>query len=80
MSKFKTEFYNASSGVVFTVAWDSEEEYLLGKAFLQKLVGGPAGRADLDQPDFYYFENDQQRDALYAFRKTLKARKREPGA
>jgi hypothetical protein len=71
------EFYNASSGVVFLLSWDNEEEYLLGKAFLKDLVGGSAGRTELhpDKPEFYYLENDQQRDALYAFRRALKKRK-----
>ena len=73
MSKFKMEFYNAASGVVFILSWRDEKEFRMGQEFLRELVGGPAGRigSHPDQPDFYYLKNEQERDALYAFRQKL---------
>ncbi len=77
MPKYEMEIYNASSGVVLTLSWDSEVEYLQGKAFLKELVGGRVGQAELrpGELEFYYLENDQQRDALYEFMRTLKKHK-----
>jgi hypothetical protein len=54
MPKFRIGCYNASSGVVITFAWDDEDEYLRSKAFLQKLVGGPAGQSNPEDPESYY--------------------------
>ncbi len=75
MSKFKIEFYHAPSGVLVTIPWDSEDDYLKGKAFLKELVGGPVPASDPTLPEFYHFESDRQRDAFYDFLHTMKARK-----
>lgn len=77
MSKHKMQFYNASSGVVFTLSWADEREYRLGRDFLQKLVGPSLGRVELhpDKPDFYYLEGDAQCDALFDFWKSLRAKR-----
>jgi hypothetical protein len=72
MPKHRIECYNASSGVVVTFAWDDEDDYLRSKAFLRQLVGSPAGQSDPLSPEFYCFENDQQRDAFYTFLRGLK--------
>lgn len=76
MSKHKMEIYNASSGVVLTLSWDSEAEFLQEKAFLKRLVGGRVGQSELGpgELEFNYLENDEQRDALYEFRRGLKSR------
>lgn len=72
MPKRRIECYNASSGVVISFAWDNEDEYLRSKAFLENLVGGPAYQSDAKAPESYYFENDQQLDAFYTFRRALR--------
>ena len=76
MSRFKSEYYNSSSGVVVTLVWGSEEEYNLGSAFLRELAGEPmkpVGRPNA--PDFYYLKTKQQATALYAFLRQLKHRR-----
>ncbi len=77
MSKYKMDIYNASSGVVMTLSWANEAEFLEGKAFLKTLVGGRVGQSELapGELEFYYLENDQQLDALYEFRRALKSRR-----
>jgi hypothetical protein len=80
MSKLKTEIYTASTGVEMTLSWNNEEEYSSGRAFLQKLVGGPMGRNDRhpDKPECYYLENERQLEALLAFRHELRGRRSRP--
>ena len=75
MPKFKMEIYNAQTGVEFGVSWKDEREFLLAKAFLKELVGGPAGRNEFgaDKPEFYYFETKEQLAALLAFQRTLRS-------
>jgi hypothetical protein len=73
MSGFLMEIYNAESGIEFGLRWNDEQEYLLAQAFLKELVGGPCGRNEYhpDKPEFYYLENNRQRDALLAFQRKL---------
>ncbi len=61
MSKLKMEIYTASTGVEMTLSWTNEEEFSLGKAFLEKLVGGSMERNEFhpDKPECYYPENKQ---------------------
>lgn len=37
------DFYNAESGVQFTLEWRNEDEYALGKKFLRSLLGEEGG-------------------------------------
>lgn len=73
MSQFTMQFYNASSGVSFDVTWRDEEEFRSATAFLRGLLGDGFGpmTSDLDKIPFYYFENNEQRDALFAFQRKL---------
>jgi hypothetical protein len=58
MPEFLTEFYDRSTGVNFFLGWADEQQYLAGKAFLDRLTGGSVGRtANPDWPDFYILEN-----------------------
>lgn len=74
MSEFLMEFYNAQSGVQFTLQWKDENEFLQGKAFLKQLLGDGFGPStlELDKPPFYYLENDELFDALLEFRRELR--------
>lgn len=71
MSSLMMEFYNAATGVEFSVTWKDEEEFRRAKAFLAALVGPPAGRGTLDESEYYYFETDEQCRALFRFQREL---------
>jgi hypothetical protein len=74
MSILMMDFYNAESGVQFTLEWRNEAEYALGKEFLKNLLGDEGG-ASAHEPGripFYYLKNDQDRDALLDFRRELR--------
>jgi hypothetical protein len=77
VSRFKMEIYTVHNGVLMTIAWANEEEFRLGQAFLKELVGGSCGRTtfDPDNTEFYCFENKQQLDALFDFRRDLRSRR-----
>ncbi len=75
MRRFKTIFYNYTSGVEFTMSWANEQEYLEGKGFLDALTGGSIGRHKLDQPDFYILETREQFDAMLEFRRKLREKR-----
>ncbi len=76
MSKFKMEFYNTESGVMFDVNWADESEYLSAKVFLQDLLGGPVPNVgEPDKPPFYMIETLQQRDAFFAFQGELRKKR-----
>jgi hypothetical protein len=72
MARFKTTFYDYSTGVEFTMPWPNEEQYLKGKTFLDELTSGSAIRRQPDQPDYYVLETEQQCKALLEFRKRLR--------
>lgn len=74
MSTFIMDFYNAASGAQFTLRWRNEEEFLLGKAFLKSLLGddGGSGARERGSVPFYCLKNDQDRDALFDFRRELR--------
>jgi hypothetical protein len=71
---FLMEFYAPPHGVVVTFDCRTELNYLRVKVFLQALVGGPCSPGDTERidPIFYYIENEQQKDALYDFLRTLR--------
>jgi hypothetical protein len=60
------------------IAWASQEDYQLGQAFLKDLVGGSSGHRELhsDKLEFYYLETKQQLDALFDFRRALRAKRK----
>jgi hypothetical protein len=74
MSTLLMDFYHVSTGAVFTLRWRNEQEYLLGKAFLKKLLGEDGG-SSVHEPGrvpFYSLETEQQYDALFDFRRALR--------
>jgi cytosine/adenosine deaminase-related metal-dependent hydrolase len=73
MTSLKMEFYK--QGVVFQWTWRNQEEYQAAKAFLEKFLGYPASA--VGEVDFFYFENEEQFDALREFRRELEAGKRD---
>ena len=74
MSTLTMDFYNAESGVQFTLEWRNEAEYALGKEFMKNLLGGETGSSvhKSGSVAFYYLRNDQDRDALLDFRRQLR--------
>jgi hypothetical protein len=78
MSELIMDFYYYPTGVVSTLRWRNEEEYRQGKAFLKELLG-PEGGVGVDEPGrvpSYYLETEQQRDALYDFRRMLREKQK----
>lgn len=74
MSELIMDFYYYPTGVVFTLRWRNEDEYLQGKTFLNELLG-PGGGVGVNEPGrvpSYYLENEQQHDALMDFRRALR--------
>ena len=76
-ASYEMEIYLAASGVEMTLLWPSQEGYRLGREFMSKMGAGPISRSPdrVGDPEYYYLENDQQSEALSAFRKALKKRK-----
>jgi hypothetical protein len=73
MRALKTTFYRASNGVQFTVSWDDEAEFLAAREFLHRLTGGLLDtHRDLD---FCFLSNDEQYEAIYAYRRELERAK-----
>jgi hypothetical protein len=74
MSNFLMEFYTPPHGVVVTFDCRTELNYLRVKVFLQHLVGGPCSQDEPERPDpiLYYIENEQQKEALFSFLRTLR--------
>jgi hypothetical protein len=74
MSRFKIEFYNATSGVVFEKSWSNEKDYQKARAFLQDRLGDPAGTAP-GEPVFYYIATKEQLEAVHALRHLFRPQK-----
>lgn len=76
MPKLKMDIYTVTTGVEMTLSWANEEEYRLGKKFLTDMgtACGQSSERNVDKPEFFYLQNEQQLDALFAFRKKLKKR------
>jgi hypothetical protein len=66
------EFYTAATGVEFSVTWKDAEEFGRAKTFLTELAGPPAGRATPGEPEYYYFETEEQCRALFRFQRELR--------
>ena len=69
MSEFKTRFYEDWTGVEFTLRWRNQDDYLAARRFLEGLLGGPA--STIAGHDYFVLDNEQQFDALFAFRREL---------
>lgn len=74
MRKFKTTFYDRATGVEFSVLWENQEQFARGIAYLNGLTGGSYGtiKSDPDRPDLYVLETEQQRDAIFEFRRRMR--------
>jgi hypothetical protein len=69
MPGFKTFFYKDWCGVEVEWRWTREDHYLAARQFLENLLGGPASA--VEGGGFFLLENEQQYDALVAFRREL---------
>lgn len=71
----KMDIYTQATGVQMTLAWRNEDEYQLGKKFLID-VGAlyfPSGEEPRrDKPEFFCFENREQLESLFEFRRSLR--------
>jgi len=77
ISELLMDFYNAESGVQFTLEWKNEAEYVLGMKFLKDLLGneGTSSARESGHVPFYYLKNEQDCDALLEFRSQLREEK-----
>jgi hypothetical protein len=80
MSDFKMDVYTASSGVEMTLTWESEEEFRLGKAFLEQLLDGDSSFLIIEEGKipFCYLRDREQLLALHDFRRELRNRRSQP--
>jgi hypothetical protein len=74
MQKYKMDIYTVTTGVQMTLSWDTGEEYQLGKKFLTDMGAAcsQSGKANTGKPEFFYLQNEQQLESLFAFRQKLK--------
>jgi hypothetical protein len=72
-SKFQMDIYN-STGVELTYDWRTDENFAQATRFLKDMVGGPtsADPGNPDKPRFYYFETQQEDEALREFMRRLR--------
>jgi hypothetical protein len=75
MADFKTILYKDWTGAHFEWRWSRQDHYLAARKFLETLLGGPA--SPVEGGDFFLLENEQQYDALIAFRRELERRERD---
>jgi hypothetical protein len=69
MAPFTTILYKDWTGVEVRWTWRTKARFLAARKFLEELLGGPA--SPVDEADFFLIENEQQYDALLAFRRKL---------
>jgi hypothetical protein len=69
MGAFTTILYKDWTGVEVRWNWRTKAHFLAARRFLEQLLGGPA--SPVDKADFFLIENEQQYDALLAFRRKL---------
>ncbi len=72
------DIYTQATGVQMTIVWSDEEEYQLGKKFLMDMgasCGQSSDRRD-KKPAFFYLENEQQLEALFEFRRSLREKRK----
>lgn len=68
------DVYIQTNGVQMTIAWTNEEEYQIGRNFLMNLGAscGQSSERRHDKPAFFYLENENQLEALFEFRQSLR--------
>jgi hypothetical protein len=74
-SKYQMDIYNSTS-VEVTYDWRTDENFSQATKFLKDMVGAPTS-ADLSNPNkpwFYYFETQQEDEALREFIRRLRQR------
>jgi hypothetical protein len=71
MPNLKMKIYNAATGVEMTIAWANDEEYKVGNKFLANM-GVLNFPSDGARPASFYLETNQQLEALYDFRRSLR--------
>jgi hypothetical protein len=69
MAAFTTILYKDWTGVEVRWNWRTKAHFPAARRFLEQLLGGPA--SPVDKADFFLIENEQQYDALLAFRRKL---------
>jgi hypothetical protein len=76
-SKFQMDIYN-STGLEVTCDWRTDENFAQAARFLKDMVGGPtsADPGNPDKPWFYYFETQQEDEALREFMRRLRRAQR----
>lgn len=73
MRALKTTFYHTPSGVLFTMSWDNEAEFLAAREFLRELTGGLLDTSwDVD---YCLLDNDEQYEAMLSYRQRLREAK-----
>ncbi len=74
MVNLEMDIYTQATGVQMTIAWANEEEYQLGKKFLTDMDAGCGQSSDRrgEKPEFFYLESEQQLEALFQFRRSLR--------
>ena len=80
MLNLPMDIYTRATGVEITIAWANEEEYQLGKKLLIDMGAscGESSERRGAKPASFYLETKEQLESLYAFRRSLRERKR-PG-
>lgn len=68
------DVYTRETGVQMTLTWDSEEDFLLGKDFLENLLSGDFGFTTTKpgKIPFCYLRDQSQLNALHDFRRELR--------
>jgi hypothetical protein len=74
-NRLKMNIYSALTGVQMTIKWANEAEYLLGKKFLTD-IGATVAAANGESPECFGLETEQQLDALYDFRRSLREKRK----
>ena len=68
------DVYTHETGVQMTLTWESEEEFRLGKEFLESFLDGDFGFTSTkpDKIPFCYLRDQNQLNALHDFRRELR--------
>lgn len=73
MRALKTTFLFLPRGVQMTMSWEGEAEFLTARNFLSGLTGGLLDTSR--EVDFCILENDDQYEAMSAYRQELRQAK-----
>lgn len=78
MVNYRTGIYNAETGVRYYLVWKNRDEYVAGRAFLDRLTGG-AYLGHSEERDTYILETRRQFEELVAFRREFERTGGRPG-